>query len=287
MVSPAMVTLALVLASGMLAAGVPVAPGDRPAAAQERKAPATAQAEGESASAIEEADRLSSDGRDAARDRQALEVLERALRAEPDRYELLWRAARARYHVAERAGQDEALALLSQAIEEGKRAVAESPDRVEGRFWLGASYGGYAQRKGGFKAWRLTRKLREQMEAVLRLEADYEGCDAFRALGELDRQLPWILGGRKSRGLVRLEEGSRRCPGNLDLRLSLAVAYIDEGRREEARRELEAILHAPADPERPGAGREVRDEARRRLESLRPRRGDNRGAPGSEHHPAP
>lgn len=265
MVPREMATLAFLLAGGLLAAGAPVGP---PAPPEDRKAPATAQAEEEARSAMAEADRLFSGGEAAGHGRQALEVLERALRAAPDRYELLWRAARAGYHVAESADRNEALALLSQAIEAGERAVGSSPERVEGHFWLGASYGSYAERKGGFKAWRLTGKLREEMEAVLRLQPDYEGGDAYRALGELDRQLPWILGGRKSRGLTRLQEGSRRCPANLELRLSLATAYMDTGRREEARRELQAILNTPVDPARPGAGRDARKEAQRRLDSL-------------------
>lgn len=219
----------------------------------------------DSADEIRAADELYADGRDARRDRQALAVLDRALASDPKSYELLWRVSRALYQIADAAPRKEKRPLLDRAIEMGARAVAAAPDRVQGHYWLGASDGSAAEIRGPFKALSLVSDLRSEMETVLRIEPCYEQGDAFRALGELDMQLPWLLGGRKSRAIRRMEQGVHTCPANLDLRFSLATAYLTTGRREEGRRILEGIVSAPGDPAHPGADREIREKAARRL----------------------
>jgi tetratricopeptide (TPR) repeat protein len=215
--------------------------------------------------AIAEADRLLTYGENPARDRKALEVLERALAETGDDYELLWRAARAAYHVADAAPPEEKTRGFERAIQHAERAVALRPNGVEGHFWLGGSWGKYAETKGGLKAWRLTKKVRSEMETVLKLRPDYEDGAAFLALGELDRRLPGLFGGSKKRARSYLEQGVRTAPDNLELKLQLAILDADEGRREEARRLLQEILAAPADPARPRADHEVREEARQKL----------------------
>jgi tetratricopeptide (TPR) repeat protein len=222
----------------------------------------------DSGDAVRAADELYADGRDTQRDRQALAVLDRALESDPKSYELLWRASRALYQIADAVPRKEKRPLLDRAIEMAARAVAVAPDKVQGHYWLGASDGSAAEIRGPFKALSLVSELRSEMKAVLRIEPCYEQGDAFRALGELDMQLPWLLGGRKSRAIRRMEEGVRTCPANLDLRFSLATAYLTTGRREEGRRILEGIVSTPVDPLRPGADREIREKAARRLAKL-------------------
>src|SRR5439155_14395472 len=90
---------------------------------------------------IAEADRLFSDGEDMQRDRQALATIERALGQDTNNYQLLWRAARAYYHVGDDAGAGEKRRHFERGIEVGQRAVAQQPTGVEGHFWLGANYG--------------------------------------------------------------------------------------------------------------------------------------------------
>jgi tetratricopeptide (TPR) repeat protein len=219
---------------------------------------------------IAEADRLFTHGENPARDRKALEELERALAEAGDDYELLWHAARAAYHVADAARPEEKLRGFERGIQYAERGVALRPNGVEGHFWLGASWGKYAETKGGLKAWRLTKKVRSEMETVLKLRPDYEDGAAYLALGELDRRLPGLFGGSKKRARSYLEEGVRIASHNLELKLQLAILDADQGRREEARRLLEEILAAPTDPAQPRADHEVREEARRKLMEMAP-----------------
>ncbi len=52
-------------------------------------------------------------------DRQALTILTRALGTDPDNYQLLWRAARAYYHVGDEASDSEKQRYFERGIETG------------------------------------------------------------------------------------------------------------------------------------------------------------------------
>jgi tetratricopeptide (TPR) repeat protein len=158
----------------------------------------------------------------------------------------LWLATRALSEQGDREAGDEKIRLLGQAIEAGEEAVRRCPESAEAHFWLGASYGRFAEAKGGLAALRLVGRIRREMEASIRLQPDYDGGDAFLALGELDLSVPGLLGGSRKRGVARLEEGLRVAPRNLDIRLALAQAYLRDGRRAEALALLRSIRDTPA-----------------------------------------
>src|SRR5262245_61684107 len=161
--------------------------------------------------------------------------------SEANNYQWLWRAARASYFVGDEANKTEKLRYFEKGIDAGLRATALEPNAVEGHFWLGVNYGGYSEQKGVFKALVTVKKIRAEMETVLRLNDKYQDGGAYLALGEMDRQLPRIIGGNLDRAITRLEQGGRIAPNNLDLKFALAEAYQEAGRKEDARREYQAI----------------------------------------------
>lgn len=220
-------------------------------------------------SVIEQVDRLFSYGEDAARDRQAFALIERAVTSETKDYQLLWRAARACFYAGEEAqGKDRKISFYDRGIELGERAVAVDPNRAEGRFWLGANYGGASEQKGAFNAVRTIGKIRAEMEAVVRIQPGYEDARAFQALCELDRQLPRLLGGNNARAIRYCEQGLERAPRNLELKLALARAYLEAKRRDEARQQLQEIVAMKVNPARARAERGAQEEARRLLAGL-------------------
>jgi tetratricopeptide (TPR) repeat protein len=220
-----------------------------------------------SPSASQEADRLFSHGEDAERDRRALDLLERALAADANNYQLLWRAAKVSYHLGDRPDAGNKLRYFERGIGAGERAVAAQPQGVEGHFWLGANLGGYSDAKGWFTALRTVRKVRAEMETVLRLQPGYDRASAYLALGEIDRQLPRLFGGSLRRAISYFEQGLRLAPRNLDLKFALARAYLDAGRRAEARRQLEEIL-APGIDQDVSGDRRTQERARQLLAKL-------------------
>jgi tetratricopeptide (TPR) repeat protein len=213
--------------------------------------------------AIRDADQLFSRGQDPARDRQSLAVLERAINSDPNNYQLLWRVARSYYYVGDAAaGKQEKKTNFEKGIFAAGRAVATQGGAVEGHFWLAANYGGWAELVGVVNAYQTVKKIRAEMQTVLRLNASYEDSNAYLALGLIDRELPRLLGGNAKRGVSYLEQGVRAAPHNTDLKLALANAYLEDGRREEGRRLLQEIINAPVNPARAKEGRHNQEKAR-------------------------
>jgi tetratricopeptide (TPR) repeat protein len=214
---------------------------------------------------VADADALFSYGEDTARDLQALAILTRALVADEHNYQVLWRAARAYYQVGNDASNREKQHYFERGIKMGQRAVAEQPSSVEGHFWLAANYGGLSEIQGIWQAFQMVKRVRTEMETALRLQPDYEDGSAYRALGEIARQLPGVLGGNLKRAIAYFEQGLRIAPQNMGLKLALAKAYLETGQRETSQRLLTEILQTPVRPTRAQADQHTQDKARQLL----------------------
>ena len=193
---------------------------------------------------IGDADRLLTRGDDPVKDRQALTMLESALPTNSNNYDFVWRAARAFYYVGDFGEKPEKMKYFEKGIIVALRAVALKPDAVEGHFWLAANYGGKAELVGSLKALSTVKKIRNEMLIVLKLDASYEMGNAYLALGEIDRELPAIAGGDKKRAISYFQEGIKIAPDNLDTKVSLAKAYTDAKRHDDAHRLLEEVIKA-------------------------------------------
>ncbi len=159
------------------------------------------------------------------------------------------------------------LVFLARGLAAARRATAQNANGVEGHYWLGASYGGYCQEKGGLSALRAAGKVRAEMEAVLRLDAGYEDGSALFALGEIDRRMPRLFGGDLKRAVAYLERGLALAPRNPQMKCALAEAYLEAGRRDDARRQLQESLQLqPAT--RVNENRRAQERARRLLGKL-------------------
>jgi tetratricopeptide (TPR) repeat protein len=220
------------------------------------------------AKAYLEADNLMTCGEDAERDKQAYQVAERGLTGDLNNYQWLWRVARGAFYAGDSAAKNDKLRFFERGIEVAQKAVAQQANGVEGHFWLGANYGGYSEQKGAFKALRMVKDIRAEMELVLSLNDRYQDGSAYLALGEIDRQLPGILGGDLKRGITRLEKGVQVAPQNLELKLGLARAYQEAGRKDDARRQLQEILGRQINPARAKTEREVQEKSRALLGKL-------------------
>src|SRR5215510_7782294 len=213
----------------------------------------------------QEADNLFTFGDDAGRDKQSMGVIERALAANGNDYQWMWRAARVYYFVGDVAAKSEKVSYFEKGINAGQRAVAAQPNGVEGHFWLGVNYGGYSDQKGVFKALATVGKIRAEMETVLKLNDHYQEGGAYLALGEMDRQLPRIIGGNLNRAIQRLEQGMSVAPQNLEMKLALGQAYEEKGRKEDARRMYQEIIQKQSPTK---AESHVQEKAKRLIAKL-------------------
>lgn len=217
---------------------------------------------------FQEADYLFTFGENAGRDKQSLAVVERALAAEGSNYQWLWRAARVYYYVGDEGAKNDKLAFFQKGIDIAQRAIANQPNAVEGHFWLAANYGGYSQQIGALKALQTVKKIRAEMETVLRLNDRYQDGGAYLALGEMDRELPRLVGGNLRRAIGRLEQGTKVAPQNLEMKLSLAQAYKEDGRKEDARLQLQEIISRSINPSHARAEGDIQQKARQLLAKL-------------------
>jgi len=191
---------------------------------------------------IAEAEPLYAGREDLGKARQALALLREARTADYGSYEAYWKLARADYYVAEHTTDSrERDDLFREGVEAGKAAKQLQPDKPDGHFWLGANYGGSAEHST-LASLSSVEDIRQEMEAVLKLDEGYQLGSAYLALGQLYLQAPRVLGGDYGKAIGYLEKGLRFGANNGLLRLRLAEAYEAVNRDAEARKQIEAIL---------------------------------------------
>lgn len=215
------------------------------------------------------------DGLFAARDngdnlKQATLLMEQLTTREPSNYEAWWRLARLRYYLADREKDSSKKSkMLQTGIDAARKAVALDYKRVEGHFWFAANEGEYADLKGALQSLNLVKTIRKEFEAALAINPSYENGAIYSALGQIDLNLPRLLGGNDRRGIERLEEGMKVGPNNAELAVTLAEAYGKKGRRDEARKLLESVLSGNDLARSPAELAELKTKARALLDKLK------------------
>jgi tetratricopeptide (TPR) repeat protein len=202
--------------------------------------------------------------------KQATLLMEQLTTREPSNYEAWWRLTRLRYYLADREKDSSKKSKLLQAgIDAARKAVALDDKRVEGHFWFAANEGEYADLKGALQSLNLVKTIRKEFEAALAINPAYENGAIYSALGQIDLNLPRLLGGNDRRGIERLEEGIKVGPNNAELAVTLAEVYGKKGRKDEARKLLEAVISG-SDPARsPTELAELKTKARALLDKMK------------------
>ncbi|MFN2530529.1 MAG: TRAP transporter TatT component family protein [Pyrinomonadaceae bacterium] len=186
---------------------------------------------------------------DLSRARAAVALLRQARTADYGNYEAVWKLARDSYYVGEHTTDEiEQDQMFRQGIEAGKAAVELQSDKPEGHFWLGANYGGSAAHST-LAGLANVEDIKREMEAVIKIDEEFQGGSAYMALGRLYLQAPRMLGGDKQKAIEYLEKGLRFGPNNALLHLYLAQAYEASDRDSEARKQADYILTMKPDPQ--------------------------------------
>jgi len=211
----------------------------------------------ESASVVVQADQLYSALQPAA----ALTLLESALADETSAFEELWRASRAAFAMGVLEEIEEVRdGLYDRAIGYSERAVALSPERTEGHFWVAASLGRRALGSGARQRADFAGRILVSAERVLKIDSLHAG--AHHVLGrvnyevmDLSRVARWVA--RNFMGNPALEDSSwekarsyleRAVELDGDVvvhRLDLARLYARRGEDELARGQIVALLGLP------------------------------------------
>lgn len=214
------------------------------------------------------ADQLYSQREDLSKVRLTVAELRQARIADYGNYEAAWKLARANYylgaHTTDERERDDA---FREGSDIGKIAVELDGGKPEGHFWLGANYGGAAEHST-LAGLSTVEDIRREMEAVLKIDEQFQGGSAHLALGQLYLQAPRLLGGDYQKALEHLERGLKFGSNNAMLRLRLAEAYFETKRVADARKQIAVILKMTPDPDYIPEYKEAVDKAKKLLEKM-------------------
>jgi hypothetical protein len=201
---------------------------------------------------------------------QATEIWASRLAANANDFESAWKLARARYWLGTNGlPQSERRAALEAGIEAGRKAVALQPNRPEGHFWIAANMGALAESFGLRQGIRYRGPIRDELQTVLKLDPAFLHGSADRALGRWYYKVPGLFGGDDKKSETHLRKALSYNQNSVITRLFLAETLIELDRPAEARKELEAALAAPEDPEWAPEDRRFKEQAKRLLAELR------------------
>lgn len=217
---------------------------------------------------IDEADRLYAQREDLSKVRLAIAVLRQARIADYGSYEAAWKLARSSYflggHTTDARERDEAFREGSDA---GKIAVQLESGKPEGHFWLGANYGGAAEHStlAGLSS---VEDIRREMEAVLKIDEQFQEGSAHLGLGQLYLQAPRLLGGDYQKAIEYLEKGLKFGSDNALLRVRLAEAYHEVKRDADARKQIDVVLKMTPKPDYLPEYKDAVDKANKLVEKI-------------------
>lgn len=218
---------------------------------------------------VAEADALYADRANLASARRAAQLWSADLARDPNQFDAAWKLSRIDYWLGRHASQAEGRQLFEQGIEAGRKASALEPSRPEGHFWTAANMGELAESYGMRQGIRYRTPIKQELETVLRIAPAYEAGSADRALGRWYARVPRLFGGSRKQAEEHLRASLKYNPNSALSHLFLAELFLDDGRKDEARRELQAVIDAPLDPNWTPEDREYKEKARKTLGSLK------------------
>jgi tetratricopeptide (TPR) repeat protein len=218
---------------------------------------------------VKQADGLYAERASVEKARQAVAVLRRARITDYGNYETIWKLSKYNYYLGgHESDEPRKLDAFREGIAAGEAAVRLAPDKPEGHFWLGANLGGRAKVQGPLYALSSVPDIRREMETVIKLDEGFQGGSAYLALGQIDLDLPDVMGGDPERAAAELERGLKFGENNALLRFHLARAYYQLGRHADARAQADAVLKMKPPPDYKTEYEDAAEGARQLLSKL-------------------
>jgi tetratricopeptide (TPR) repeat protein len=135
---------------------------------------------------------------------------------------------------------EDKLAAYERGRQAGQRAVELAPRNALAHLWLAVNAGRWGQTKGVLRSLFLVPTVREHMEAAL--ELDPKLLPAYTLAGTVYAEVPGLFGGDLEKSEALFRKGLALDPRWTGARVGLARTLLKRGRRDEARRELEAVV---------------------------------------------
>jgi tetratricopeptide (TPR) repeat protein len=215
------------------------------------------------------ADALYADRANMASAQRAFDLWSTELKARPREFEVAWKLARIAYWLGTHGPEEQRRTILEQGAEAARTAASIEPGKPEGPFWLAANIGALAESFGLRAGLKYRKPIKEALETVLRLDPGYQNGSADRALGRWYARVPGLFGGSNKQAEVHLRTSLQYDPDSTISHFFLAELLIEEGRKSEARTELQKVIDAPFKPEWAPEDDDYRARARTLLSSIK------------------
>ena len=184
-------------------------------------------------------------------------------------FEPAWKLARISYWLGTKLPGADRRSALERGITAAETAARLEPGRPEGHFWLAANMGALAESFGLLQGLKYHGRIKDELERVIAIDADWQDAIAECALGQWYFEVPGWLGGSRTKAKEHLERALTAHPRSKTALSYLADVLIAEGRTTEARGLLQRILQSPLDPEWTPEDTDLQKKAAERLRTLK------------------
>lgn len=214
-------------------------------------------------------DALYRDRENLASAKKATELWAARLAANPKHFESAYKLAQARYWLGTNGlPEPERKGALETGIAAARSAIAINANRPEGHFWLAANMGALAESFGMRQGIKYRGQIKDALLATLKLNPAFLDGSADRALGRWYFKVPGLFGGSNKQSEVHLRKSLTYNPNSIISHLFLAETLADMGRKDEARKEAQAAIDTPPDPNWAPEDRRFKETAKRLLRDL-------------------
>jgi hypothetical protein len=215
--------------------------------------------------AAQDPDALYADRTNPASARHAAEIWSAQAAAEENAFEPAWKLARVCYWLGTNGPEAERRTWLEKGMDAGRQAAIAAPARPEGHFWIAANMGALAESFGLRAGLKYRKPIKEELETVLRIDPGFMQGSADRALGRWYHKVPRLFGGSTAKAEEHLRASLKLDEQSTITHYFLAELYIDEGRRADARAELQRVIDAPLSADYAPEDRSYKAKARQLL----------------------
>lgn len=215
-------------------------------------------------------DALYKDRENLASAKKATDIWAARLAANPKDFDSAYRLAQARYWLGTNGlPEAERKAALEAGIAAARSAIAINAARPEGHFWLAANMGALAESYGLRQGIKYRGQIKDALLTTLKIDPAFLDGSADRALGRWYFKVPGLFGGSNKQSEVHLRKSLTYNPNSIISHIFLAETLDDMGRKDEARKEAQAALDAPLDPNWTPEDKRFKEQAKRLIQKLR------------------
>jgi hypothetical protein len=164
-----------------------------------------------------------------------------ALRAHPNDFEALWRAARLKQWLADgEKNKEQKMLEGKEAWALGDQATKANPKAVEGYYYAALGIGAYSQGRGILQALTegLEGKFNQRLDTANKMDPNWQAAGGLVAKGRYWYELPWPKKSLK-KAKETLESAIRTHPENLRAYVYLAETELADGDAKAAKSTLE------------------------------------------------